>query len=447
MQGKTQEPVSLVQLNTRLLALVFIIFEIIIVAAVLAFLMIPMVRRSTDDLAGLMSLSAQTWSELPPETRASFEDELIQTHWLALRADLPEIHNGQGHGIYLYFLEQSLIKKTGVVQHFVQEEIAGDLWLWASLPSGGESIAVGFPAKRIGTHPVLAIIATLLAGGILAIFAAIWLARRITRPLKQLELAVAEVGQGNVPELLADRWPLELASLATQVNRMACQVRELLAARTTLLAGVSHDLRTPLARMRLALALFEDDPDPVQIKRVEQGIESMDQLIGNILDLARGLEKEAFKKVSLLTLLEDVAELAASERVLLRTQSELATLDLPPLALRRIISNLVGNALRYAPDGPVELVVEQELGQVRIGVLDRGPGIPPNQLSLVFQPFHRVESSRSPTTGGSGLGLAIVKQLAEIYGWQVDLGPRAGGGIAAWVVIPVKRSNFPPLKI
>jgi two-component system osmolarity sensor histidine kinase EnvZ len=125
----------------------------------------------------------------------------------------------------------------------------------------------------------------------------------------------------------------------------------------------------------------------------------------------------------------------------------LATLDLPPLALRRIISNLVGNALRYAPDGPVELVVEQELGQVRIGVLDRGPGIPPNQLSLVFQPFHRVESSRSPTTGGSGLGLAIVKQLAEIYGWQVDLGPRAGGGIAVWVVIPVKRSNFPPLKI
>jgi two-component system osmolarity sensor histidine kinase EnvZ len=106
--------------------------------------------------------------------------------------------------------------------------------------------------------------------------------------------------------------------------------------------------------------------------------------------------------------------------------------------LARVLDNLIDNALRYAP-GAVEIVAERATHQqegrpmVRIGVLDRGPSIPPDQLEAVFRPFHRVERSRSPVTGGFGLGLAVVRQLAKANGWRVTLAPREGGGLAAWV--------------
>jgi two-component system, OmpR family, osmolarity sensor histidine kinase EnvZ len=101
-----------------------------------------------------------------------------------------------------------------------------------------------------------------------------------------------------------------------------------------------------------------------------------------------------------------------------------------------LLANLLSNAQRYGGHATVDLVARRESQGIRVGVLDRGPGIPPDQIEAVFRPFHRVEASRSPGTGGSGLGLAIVRQLAQANGWSVDLENRAGGGLAAWVTVP-----------
>jgi two-component system osmolarity sensor histidine kinase EnvZ len=106
------------------------------------------------------------------------------------------------------------------------------------------------------------------------------------------------------------------------------------------------------------------------------------------------------------------------------------------MALRRLLGNLLSNAQRYSGAGMVELRAQRDGSAVRIGVLDRGPGIPHDQLEAVFRPFHRVDASRSPGTGGSGLGLAIVRQLAQANGWTVSLENRTGGGLAAWVTLP-----------
>mgnify|MGYP001116338411 FL=1 len=106
------------------------------------------------------------------------------------------------------------------------------------------------------------------------------------------------------------------------------------------------------------------------------------------------------------------------------------------MALGRLLGNLLSNAQRHGGPGTVELRAQRDRGSVRIGVLDRGPGIPPDQIEAVFRPFHRVDASRSPGTGGSGLGLAIVRQLAQANGWTVSLENRAGGGLAAWVTLP-----------
>jgi two-component system osmolarity sensor histidine kinase EnvZ len=427
---------SLVRQNALLLGLVFIVFELLAAAAVAALVMAPMARRSTDDLANLMVLSAQTWSELPPATRPDFELELARTYLLALRAEPPKLGGDERHGAYLYFLEAALAEKTGRAQHLVRETIDGEAWYWASLPSAATSLSVGFPARRVGAQPLSAMIVSSVVGLVLALLAAAWLARRSVVPLARLEQAAAQVGRGEVMELLPETGPRELATLAHRFNEMARQVRELMANRTTLLAGVSHDLRTPLARMRLALALLEEKPTPNLIARLEQDIEEMDRLIGQVLDLARGMEREAAAEIDVPALLTDLAAGTPDGRVRVRVAPQACQVQAPPSALRRVLGNLLDNALRYGGDQPVELLAEQVGSKVRVGVLDRGPGIPAEQMNAVFQPFHRVETSRSPSTGGAGLGLAIVRQLAETHGWQVEIGPRSEGGLEAWLTLP-----------
>jgi two-component system osmolarity sensor histidine kinase EnvZ len=427
---------SLARQNAWLLALVFVIFELLAAGAVIAFLMAPMARRAADDLAGLMLLSAQTRNELPPQTRPDFEIELARTHLLWLRDTAPGQVDDEWHGIYIGFLESALADKVGRMQHMTHSVAEGEDWFWAVLPSGQASLAVGFPSRRIGTHPVQTLMITLVAGLVLAVLAAIWMARRITRPLARLENAATKVGLGEIPELLAESGPRELATLARRFNQMARQVQELMASRTTMLAGVSHDLRTPLARIRLALALLADKPTPALIERIEKDVGEMDRLIGDVLNLARGLASEAIEDIDLAEMGRHLGSHEYRGRLDVNLPSGSLHVPARPLALRRVIGNLVDNALRYGDGKPVELRVERGEGEIRIGVLDRGPGIPAEQLDAVFQPFHRVEASRSPATGGTGLGLAIVRQLATANGWKIELGNRDGGGLAAWLSVP-----------
>ena len=187
--------------------------------------------------------------------------------------------------------------------------------------------------------------------------------------------------------------------------------------------------------MRLALEMLKDDHNPTLIERMERDIEQMNRLIGNVLDLARGLQHE--KPVS--TNIPDFLHKIAAD---FSTPASPVTVTCPPgtwpaaqTALQRAIGNLLQNAQRYAPGLPVELVARFENKHCHIGVLDHGPGIAPEQREAMFQPFHRLDASRSPVTGGSGLGLAIVRELARANGWQVELKANPGGGLQAWIAL------------
>lgn len=431
---------SLVRQNALLLALVFFLFELISAAIIAGFVMVPIARRSANDLANLMIISAQTWSELPPETRDDFELELADKYMLALRdptSDHMTEVAADWHSPYLYFLEQSLNEKTGTSLHLIREEVAGATWYWRSLSSGNTSLFVGLPERRIGAQPLVALLVSSAIGLLLALIVANWLARRLVVPFARLEAAANRIGRGEAPQLLPETGPLEVAALTARFNAMATQVRQLISARTTLLAGVSHDLRTPMARMRLALALLAESPSPRLIERLESDIDEMDSLIGRVLDLARGLEPEEMVGVDVVAILERLIEGSPSDRVQLYAEASATTIKAPPSALQRAIGNLLDNAMRYGEGKPIELLVQRRVGELRIGVVDRGPGIPHEQFETVFLPFHRVEASRSPLTGGAGLGLAVVKQLAELYGWSIVLAPREGGGLEAWLSIPV----------
>jgi two-component system osmolarity sensor histidine kinase EnvZ len=316
-----------------------------------------------------------------------------------------------------------------------REDIGGEAWSWVSLPAGDHRLSVGFPLDRIGPRPIHALLASLAGGVVLTLLAAWWLARRAIRPLDRLLQAVTSLGRGQTPERLAEAGPREIAVLSRRFNEMAGQVEDLLAARTVLLAGVSHDLRTPLARLRLAVEMLVRKPSPELATQVESDIETMDQLIADVLMLARGFGHEASQRVVVSELLAELvgALPGAAERV--QVEAADITLEAPLGALRRILANLLENALRYGGDQPVTLRAETLEGGCRIGVLDRGPGIPPAEREAVFRPFYRLEASRSVSTGGSGLGLAIVRQLAAAQGWDVSLQERPGGGMAVWLQI------------
>lgn len=440
---------TLVHQYTRWLVALFIALELVTASAVILFIFMPIARRAADDLAGLMVLSAQTWVELPPETRPVFEDELARGYQIALRPSLQAAPDtGLRHGLYIRFLENAFERRLGH-EAFFEKEIAADGsdWLWIAIPTGGRSIGAGFAMDRMEANPFYAFAVALVIGTLLVLVLARWLASRIAHPISKFELAAAQLGTAAGPDLLPETGPRELADLAHHFNQMAIQVRELSDARTTLFAGLSHDLRTPLARMRLALEILTLKPDPALLLRLDADIEEMDQLIGQLLEIARGLSTEPAQDLALCQwlqarTLEHHAAAAASGTQLIVNCADDLRVHAAPRMLARVLDNLIVNALRYAP-GTVEVVghvlppTAGRQATLRIGVLDRGPGIPNEQLASAFRPFHRIEGAASSRASGFGLGLAIVQQLARANGWTIRLEAREGGGLQAWIELPL----------
>jgi two-component system osmolarity sensor histidine kinase EnvZ len=220
---------------------------------------------------------------------------------------------------------------------------------------------------------------------------------------------------------------------------MAAEISELLTNRTTLFAGISHDLRTPITRMQLALELLPAATAPELVDRLRQDLDEMNRLITDTLELARGLEPHAAELVDLRDFIDGVVTgLRQGEGAIEWLPAACCYCPVDTLALQRVLTNLLDNALRYSGNQPVELRCHCEAAAAVIQVLDRGPGIPESERDKVFQPFHRLESSRSRRTGGSGLGLAITRQLCNVHGWDIRLLPRRGGGTEAQLRIPFK---------
>lgn len=416
-------------------AIAFLLAQFLTVAAVAWLVVLPMAQRSADDLASLVVVAAKTWVELPPGTRPDFEEELAHHHGLRLQGGT--LHGAGDAGLlpYAHLLEAALERRMGVAVP-VRVSWSGERWFWAEFRLAGRELRIGFPQSRLGVHPPLALLITAALALVVTLVTTMLLVRRLTGPLRGLADAAAEVGQGGLPRL-PESGPREIAVLARSFNRMAEQVRELLENRTVMLAGVSHDLRTPLARMRLALELLPSETPARLSHRLRRDIAEMDRLLGVYLALARGTADEAAVSLNLRRILEELRDEADPGAVVLAPEVPAeARCQARPLALKRTLGNLLHNALRYGGKAAT-LALAREDGHWRVSVLDQGPGIAPEELSQVFQPFYRGEASRSPLTGGSGLGLAIAKRLADANGWGISLQNREGGGLRCDLRIPV----------
>jgi protein-histidine pros-kinase len=274
--------------------------------------------------------------------------------------------------------------------------------------------------------------------------AAWWGSRWLAQPVSRLVGAAEQLGpalaQGRPPPPLDEHHgTAEVRSAATVFNRMARQLREVFEGRGLMMAAISHDLRTPLTRLRMRL---ETTPLEAQFQRRSVAdLAEMNALIDAVLEVFRGSggHRAALQQVDVAALVQALVDDRAEQGEPVALQpgpggAAAAVLPTEPLALRRIVDNLVGNALRYA--GATEVVVRSTADAVEVQVLDRGPGIPTADLAAVMQPFVRLESSRNRATGGAGLGLFIARELAQRLGGTLTLGPRAGGGLQALLRLP-----------
>jgi len=267
---------------------------------------------------------------------------------------------------------------------------------------------------------------------VLALLGASLIAATLSRPLRALAGAAGRVGRGETPAPLAESGPLELATVSAAFNRMARDLEALERERAMVLAGISHDVRTPLSRLRLALEMSGASLEARE--GMSADIDEMDQVVGQFLDFARG-ETEARELQPASPLLDEVREHYAKlgRRVEVRAGGDAAPFPFARKALRRAIGNLVDNALRHAGE-PVEVGLRREGAQVVIEVLDRGPGIPEDEAERLKRPFTRLDEARGGS-GGAGLGLAIVERVARAHGGRLDLAARPGGGLAARLVL------------
>ncbi|MGG2398240.1 ATP-binding protein [Pseudomonas sp. SH1-B] len=275
----------------------------------------------------------------------------------------------------------------------------------------------------------------LLGQLLLLIGCAWWAVRTAVAPLTRLAKAVETLDPNQHGVRLDEKGPSEVVHAASAFNTMQDRIAAYLRERMQLLAAISHDLQTPITRMKLRAELMDDS---VEKDRLNLDLDEIEHLVREGVAYARSVHgaAEANCRIDLDAFLDSLAldyqDTGQSVQLLGRTD---ARLDTRPHALRRVLVNLLDNAVKFSGAAQIESLVCAD-GALSIRVLDRGPGIPEERLVDVFQPFYRLEASRNRSTGGTGLGLAIALQLAQALGGSLRLSNRDGGGLCAELCLP-----------
>jgi len=428
--------------------------------------MVPrsLLARTFSLIAGTLVLAALSWGAVfrfyQIEPRASeaarFIVSVVNLTRTALITAQPDLLNelmydfSESEGIRIYPAEKSdrvVAPPQGRFVDLVLAKIRTELGedtrfaveregvpgFWVSFRIEGDEYWVMFPRDRLSAQLPRQWLGWGMAALLLALMAAWVIVYRMRAPLAALRAAARSIERGEQPPPLSESGPLELREVAAAFNQMSRGLARLEEDRALVLAGVSHDLRTPLARLRLGVEMMPGEE--TARREMVSDIEEMDRIVGQFLDFARTSGGEALSEESVGEIGRAVvAQYVARGTPLEQRIETTAPQPVRPLALRRMISNLIDNALRYAGRG-VAVNITQQRDRTIVEVCDRGPGIPAAEVERLKQPFQRLETARSGS-GGSGLGLAIVTRIARWHGGDLDLLPREGGGLVARVALP-----------
>jgi signal transduction histidine kinase len=296
---------------------------------------------------------------------------------------------------------------------------------------------LNFASPTFGTAHHMAgnilVLAGIIGSGIILI--AILLLRWVTRPLRNLAIAAERFSLDEARDPVPEGGPVEVRRAAKAFNTMGERIRRLVAERTMALAAVSHDLRTPITRLRLRSEMLDDEQTR---NLIDDDLAEMEAMIDSTLEYLRmGVAKEAPKTFDLATMLRTIVDGEADrgQAISLKGMDHVPVLG-KPIAVKRAMWNIIGNALKYG--NTVTVHIKLDGAQVLVEVLDDGPGIPDAEFERIFDPFYRVENSRSRQTGGTGLGLTIARSIVVEHGGTISLHNRRRGGLRISIRLPAR---------
>jgi len=396
-------------------------------------------RELTDEPGFLVSLGGPPADDLQP--MSLLERRMLRGHIGALPEAMAQRPPGAqmppGRGLRPGFAlgmrrpqADSFLFLGGVRERrmVVAARLADGSWL---------TVRAQVPAPRVW-HSRTFLIAFLVMSAAAALLI-IWGVRRLTAPVRTLAAAAEALGRDVNAPPLPEKGPSELVVAAQAFNTMAARIRRFVQDRTELLTAIGHDLRTPITRMKLRAEFIEDDE---QRKKMLADLGELEAMVAATLAFGRdATTREPVGPIDLAelcrTVLDEAGDTkpAVAEKLAYEGPAHL-TVRARPLAMKRALTNLVTNAVNYGGSARVRLMPVRD-GAVRLDVEDDGPGIPAGELERVFEPFHRVEASRSRETGGTGLGLPIARNILRAHGGDVSLANRTEGGLRATVVLPV----------
>lgn len=429
-------PRTLLWRSVLLIALVMIVAHLAWLAILRATEREPRAHQVAQQIVSVVNLTRAALINAQDSKRLTLLQDLSREEGIQVYVDEPEERIAPlPDRPFLNIVENDLKRKLGRNTRLAVSR-GGVRGTWVSFEIDGDEYWVFLPRSRLERRDPLRWIgwgALVLA---LSLLGATLIVARVNRPLKALTRAATEVGGGRTPPPIAETGPTEIRTLAGAFNQMTADLKRADDERALLLAGVSHDLRTPLSRIRLGIEMLQDKKDDALTTGMVQDVDDIDAAINQFLDFARAGQGEAIVNDSdLNAIVLGIGERYARSGKPLKLQlAKLPPLPLRPLAFQRLVTNLIDNALRHG-NGEAEVRTALDKERAVVEVLDRGPGIPVEAVEQMMRPFTRMDNARSGS--GTGLGLAIVERIAHMHGGDVRLAPREGGGLRARVELPL----------
>ena len=299
---------------------------------------------------------------------------------------------------------------------------------------GRKTVAIAFPDRRIFTSSSYIFLLWMVASALVLSLISIWFMRNQIRPIRKLAVAADRFGRGLDVGVFKASGAREVRQASHAFIVMRDRLQRQIDQRTTMLAGISHDLRTPLTRLKLGLSMIDSE----DAKDMTRDVDEMDSMINGYLDFVRGDGDESVEKVDLSQIVEHVIDLNKKDQSKISYKDdnkEIRLLAVKPLSIQRCIGNLIRNSLKYAEN--VFVSIEQGDDYILIHVDDDGDGIPKEHRDDVFKAFYRLDKARNSSTGGVGLGLTITKDIALAHGGDVLLSESSYGGLRATIQLPI----------
>jgi len=407
-------------------------------------------RVLVERVTAIVQLVDATPAQDRPRVVRAIDDPVLRVTWQKERPGLQPAREGAPRN----FLQRRLRNELGDPKREVLLEIRRH-----GPPPGPPPLSMGPPDEPRWTHDMRLYVAladgswlvfasgepmegpfrllrfALWMAGIVGVIAllSIWAARRLTAPLARFATAAERLGVDGEAEPLPEAGPRELRAATRAFNRMQERLRRFVADRTQMLAAISHDLRTPLTRLRLRAELVDD---PEMQRKMLADLDEMEAMITATLAFARDdAQREPRGPLDLADLLQSLCEDRSDAGQSAEYQGPVhSVVDARSVALRRAFANLMDNAIAYG--GGCRVRLAEEDGQVRVEIDDDGPGIPEDQHEKVFAPFYRLDPSRNKATGGVGLGLSTARTIVRGHGGDITLANRKDGGLRATVTLP-----------